>query len=118
MCLSPIIFTTLCSANLTLLRLTASPQVTIQNVKLTEDHMTLTWLYKAQRLLRKKSAATHVSVVIFYQSNGGKESRYPPEGSLAADELEYLYRRVATTHDLNAILFPRSSENTVRCKAV
>ena len=28
--------------------------------------------------------------------------------------LEYLYRRVATTHDLNAILFPPSSENTVR----
>ena len=32
--------------------------------------------------------------------------------------LEYLYRRVATTHDLNAILFPPSSENTVRCIAV
>ena len=28
---------------------------------------------------------------------------------------EYLYRRVATTHDLNAILFPPSLENTVRC---
>ena len=27
-----------------------------------------------------------MSVVIFYQSNGGKESRYPPEGSLSADE--------------------------------
>ena len=32
--------------------------------------------------------------------------------------LEYLYRRVATTHDLNAILYPPSSENTVRCIAV
>ena len=32
--------------------------------------------------------------------------------------LEYLYRRVATTHDLNAILYPQSSENTVRCIAV
>ena len=85
MCLSPIIFTTLCAANLKLLRLLAAPQVTIQSVKLTEDHMTVTWLYKAQRLPRK-SAATYVSVVIFYQSDGGEESRYPPEGSLAADE--------------------------------
>ena len=32
--------------------------------------------------------------------------------------VEYLYRRVATTHDLNAILYPPSSENTVRCIAV
>ena len=83
--LSPNIFTTLCAANLKLLRLTASPQVTIQSVKLTKDHMTVTWLYTAQHL-RRKSAATNVSVVIFYQSNGGKESRYPAEGSLAADE--------------------------------
>ena len=30
----------------------------------------------------------------------------------------YLYRRVATTHDLNAILYPPSSENTVHCIAV
>ena len=33
-------------------------------------------------------------------------------------DIEYLYRRVATTHDLNAILYPPSSENTVRCIAV
>ena len=32
--------------------------------------------------------------------------------------LEYLYTyRVASTHDLNAILFPPSSEHTVRCSA-
>ena len=83
--LSPIIFITLGAADLKFLRLTASPQVTIQSVKLTKDHMTVTWLYKAQSL-RHKSASTNVAVVIFYQSNGGEESRYPPEGSLAADE--------------------------------
>ena len=27
-----------------------------------------------------------MSVVIFYQPDGGDESRYPPEGSLAANE--------------------------------
>ena len=33
--------------------------------------------------------------------------------------LEYLHTyRVASTHDLNAILFPPSSEHTVRCIAV
>ena len=33
--------------------------------------------------------------------------------------VEYLYTyRVASTHDLNAILFPRSSEHTDRCIAV
>ena len=42
----------------------------------------------------------------------------PPDGDVLSLNVEYLYRRVATTHDLNAILFPPSSENTVRCIAV
>ena len=81
--LSPIIFTTLCAANLKLLCMTASPQVTIQSVELAEDHMTVTWSYREDSL-RRRSAA-NVSVVIIYQPNGGKESRYPPEGSLTAE---------------------------------
>ena len=42
----------------------------------------------------------------------------PRDGATACMGVEYLYRRVASTHDLNAILFPPSSENTVRCIAV
>ena len=42
----------------------------------------------------------------------------PIGGAAYTCNLEYLYRRVASTHDLNAILFPPSSENTVRCIAV
>ena len=40
-----------------------------------------------------KSAATNVSVVIFYQPNGGKESPYPQEGTLAADEQQATINR-------------------------
>ena len=85
------IFTIGCATNLKLFCLTASPQVTLQNVKLAEDHMTVTWLYKVESLRRKRSERstdTNVSVVIFYQPNGGEESRYPPEGSLAAEVQE------------------------------
>ena len=53
-------------------------------MELADDHMTVTWRYTEQSLRRKSSA--NVSVVIFYQSDGGVESRYPPEGSLAANE--------------------------------
>ena len=42
----------------------------------------------------------------------------PRDGAIAWVQIEYLYRRVATTHDLNAILYPPSSENTVRYIAV
>ena len=43
----------------------------------------------------------------------------PPATTSSALALEYLYTyRVASTHDLNAILFPPSSEHTVRCIAV
>ena len=51
--------------------------------------MTVTWLYKVESLRRKRSERstdTNVSVVVFYQSDGGEESRYPPEGTLAAEE--------------------------------
>ena len=43
---------------------------------------------------------------------------YYARGASGSSPVEYLYRRVASTHDLNAILFPPSSENTVHCIAV
>ena len=43
----------------------------------------------------------------------------PPGVTLVNLRVEYLFTyRVASTHDLNAILFPPSSENTVGCIAV
>ena len=68
------------------LYLTASPQVTITSVRLEEDHMTITWSYNGQSSQRKRSTSTNVSVVIYYQPDGGEEAHYPLEGSVAAVE--------------------------------
>ena len=44
---------------------------------------------------------------------------HPPGVATVSSGVEYLYTyRVSSTHDLNAILFPPSSENTVGCIAV
>ncbi|KAI0229365.1 hypothetical protein LSAT2_020221 [Lamellibrachia satsuma] len=65
---------------------TASPQVTIASVKLEKDHMTVTWSYNGQSSRRKRSTSTNVSVVIYYQPDGGEEAYYPLQGSVAAKE--------------------------------
>ncbi|KAI0241915.1 hypothetical protein LSAT2_015480, partial [Lamellibrachia satsuma] len=64
----------------------ASPQVSIANVKLEEDHMTVIWSYKGQSSRRKRSTSTNVSVVIYYQPDGGEEAHYPLQGSVAAED--------------------------------
>ncbi|KAI0222648.1 hypothetical protein LSAT2_026088 [Lamellibrachia satsuma] len=63
----------------------ASPQVTLKSVKLEEDRMTVKWSYNGQSLRRKRSTS-NVSVVIYYQPDGGEEAHYPLDGSVAAEE--------------------------------
>ena len=48
--------------------------------------MTVTWSYNGQSSRRKRSTSTNVSVVIYYQPDGGEEAHYPLEGSVAAVE--------------------------------
>ena len=55
-------------------------------MKVETDKMTVTWSYKGQSLRRKRSTSTNVSVVIYYQPDGGEEAHYPLEGSVAAEE--------------------------------
>ena len=55
---------------------------------MTEDQMTVTWLYIKQNTRRKRSTSPSVSVVIYYQPDGGEEAHYPPEGSVAAEKRE------------------------------
>ena len=50
--------------------------------------MTVTWSYIGQSLRRKRSTSPSVSVVIYYQLDGGEEAHSPPEGSVAAEERE------------------------------
>ena len=52
--------------------------------------MTVTWSYIGQSLRRKRSTSPTVSVVVYYQSDGGEEAHYPPEGSVAAEEREVI----------------------------
>ena len=68
----------------------ASPQVSIESVKLKVDHMTVTWSYVGQSVRRKRSTSPSVSVVVYYQPDGGEEAHYPPEGSVAAEEREVI----------------------------
>ncbi|KAI0236795.1 hypothetical protein LSAT2_012663 [Lamellibrachia satsuma] len=48
--------------------------------------MTVKWTYNGNTLRRRRSTSTNVSVVIHYQKHGGADNRYPPEGTLAAEE--------------------------------
>ena len=48
--------------------------------------MTVTWSYNGQSMRRKRSTSPSVSVVIYYQPDGGEEAHYPPEGSVTAEE--------------------------------
>ena len=48
--------------------------------------MTVEWSFNGQSSQRKKSTSTNVSVVIYYQPDGGVEAHYPLEGSVAAEE--------------------------------
>ena len=75
---------------LNLLLILAPPQVSLESVKLKEDHMTVTWSYIGQSRRRKRSTSPSVSVVIYYQPDGGEEAHYPPEGSVAAEEREVI----------------------------
>ena len=50
--------------------------------------MIVTWLYNVPCMRRKRSTSPSVSVVIYYQPDGGEEAHYPPEGSVAAEERE------------------------------
>ncbi|KAI0239364.1 hypothetical protein LSAT2_009915 [Lamellibrachia satsuma] len=61
---------------------TASPEVTLEAVEVQADHITVSWSTTRQSSRRKRSMSTVVSVVIHYQLDGGKEDRYPPEGSV------------------------------------
>ena len=54
--------------------------------------MTVTWSYIRQSLRRKRSTSPAVSVVIYYQPDGGEEAQYPPEGSVAAEEQEVIIK--------------------------
>ena len=47
--------------------------------------MTVKWSYNGQSLRRKRSTS-NVSVVIYYQPDGGEEAHYPLDGSVAAEE--------------------------------
>ena len=46
------------------------------------------------------------------ERTGWEEDCVPSETTLCDLPCKKIYRRVASTHDLNAILFPPSSENT------
>ena len=48
--------------------------------------MTVIWSYKGQSSRRKRSTSTNVSVVIYYQPDGGEEAHYPLQGSVAAED--------------------------------
>ncbi|KAI0235074.1 hypothetical protein LSAT2_014519 [Lamellibrachia satsuma] len=65
---------------------TASPNVTIQSVRVEVDRMTIKWSYNGQSSRHKRSTSTNVSVVIYYQPDGGEAAHYPLEGSVAAEE--------------------------------
>ena len=69
---------------------TAPPQVYLANVKLEEDQMIVTWSYIGHSMRRKRSTSPSVSVVIYYQPDGGEEVHYPPEGRVAAEEREVI----------------------------
>ncbi|KAK2178126.1 hypothetical protein NP493_561g01055, partial [Ridgeia piscesae] len=71
---------------------TASPNIVINEVELTEDHMTVRWQYNEQSTRTKRSTSPSVSVVIYYQRDGGEEARYPPEGSVAAEKREVVIK--------------------------
>ena len=68
----------------------ASPQVFLASVKLEEDQMIVTWSYIEHSMRRKRSTSPSVSVVIYYQPDGGEDTRYPPEGRVAAEEREVI----------------------------
>ena len=70
--------------------LTASPNIVINDVKMTEDHMTVRWRYNELNARTKRSTSLSVSVVVYYQPDGGEEAHYPPEGSVAAEEREVI----------------------------
>ena len=55
-------------------------------MKVEANKMTVEWSYNGQSLRRKRSTSTNVSVVIYYQPDGGEEAHYPLEGSVAAEE--------------------------------
>ena len=40
----------------------------------------------------KRSTSPSVSVVIYYQPDGGEEAHYPPEGSVAAEDREVVIK--------------------------
>ena len=54
--------------------------------------MTVTWSYIGQSRRRKRSTSPSVSVVIYYQPDGGEEAHYPPEGSVAAEDREVIIK--------------------------
>ena len=57
-----------------------------------EDQMTVTWSYIKQSTRRKRSTSPSVSIVIYYQPDGGEEVHYPPEGHVAAEEREVIIK--------------------------
>ena len=68
----------------------APPQVYLANVKLEEDQMIVTWSYIEHSMRRKRSTSPSVSIVIYYQPDGGEEVHYPPEGRVPAEEREVI----------------------------
>ena len=52
--------------------------------------MTVRWRYNEQSTRTKRATSPNVSVVIYYQPDGGEEAHYPPEGSVAAEEREVI----------------------------
>ena len=54
--------------------------------------MTVTWSYTRQSIRHKRSTSPTVSVIIYYQPDGGKEAHYPPEGSVAAEKREVVIK--------------------------
>ena len=69
-----------------ILHVIATPHVSLESVQLKEDQMTVTWSFIRQSTRRKRSTSPSVSVVVYYQPDGGEEAHYPPEGSVAAEE--------------------------------
>ena len=87
------------SVVLLLLLILAPPQVSLKSVKLKEHQMTVTWSYVGQSMRLKRSTSPSVSVVVYYQPDGGEEAHYPPEGQVAAKDRQVV---IKGKFDINA----------------
>ena len=87
------------SVVLLLLLILAPPQVSLKSVKLKEHQMTVTWSYVGQSMRLKRSTSPSVSVVVYYQPDGGEEAHYPPDGQVAAKDRQVV---IKGKFDINA----------------